>query len=97
MPSYITLLSYTDQGIRNIKSSPKRADAARFLATSCVVEMKDLFLTLGEYDLITRVEAELDADVARFDLALRSVGNVRSRVLKAFTEDEYRDIIAKLP
>ncbi len=97
MASYIMLLNYTEQGIRNIKGSPKRADAARFLAKSCGAELKDLYLTMGEYDLIGIVEAEKDDAVAKFALALGSIGNVRSTTLKAFTEQEYRNIIETLP
>jgi uncharacterized protein with GYD domain len=97
MSIYIMLMNYTEQGIRNINSSPKRADAARFLAKSCGAELKDLYRTMGEYDLIGVVEAEKDDAVARFALALGSIGNVRSTSLKSFTEQEYRDIIETLP
>ena len=97
MSIYIMLMNYTEQGIRNIKGSPKRADAARFLAKSCGAELKDLYRTMGEYDLIGVVEAERDDAVAKFALALGSIGNVRSTSLKAFTEQEYRNIIETLP
>jgi uncharacterized protein with GYD domain len=97
MSIYVMLMNYTEQGIRNIKGSPKRADAARFLAKSCGAELKDLYLTMGEYDLIATVEAEKDDAVAKFALALGSIGNVRSTTLKAFTEQEYRDIVETLP
>jgi uncharacterized protein with GYD domain len=97
MSTYIMLMNYTEQGIRNIKGSPKRADAARFLAKSCGAELKDLYRTMGEYDLIGVVEAEKDDAVARFALALGSIGNVRSTSLKAFTEQEHRAIVETLP
>ena len=97
MATYIMLMNYTDQGIRNVKSSPTRADAARFMAKSCGAEVKEIFLTLGAYDLILTVEAEHDEAVARFSLALASIGNVRATTLKSFTEDQYREIIAMLP
>ncbi len=97
MSIYIMLMNYTEQGIGNIKGSPKRADAARFLAKSCGAELKDLYLTMGEYDLIGIVEAEKDDAVAKFALALGSIGNVRTTTLKAFTEPEYRNIIETLP
>lgn len=97
MPSYIMLINFTDQGIRNIKSSPKRADTARFLAKSCGAEIKALYLTLGTYDLVAIVEATRDDAVARFALALDSIGNVRSTTMKAFTEENYQAIIESLP
>ena len=97
MATYIMLMSYTDQGIRNVKSSPKRADAARFMAKSCGAEVKDIYLTLGTYDLILTVEAAEDEAVARFSLALASIGNVRATTLKAFSEEQYRQIIEAMP
>ncbi len=97
MSTYIMLINYTDQGIRNIKDSPTRADAARELARACGAEMKDLYLTMGGYDLVATVEASNDDAVAKFALAVGSSGNVRSTTLKAFTEEEYRGIIAALP
>jgi uncharacterized protein with GYD domain len=97
MPSYIMLIKYTDQGIRNIKSSPKRADTAKFLAKSCGAEVKALYLTLGTYDLVAIVEAQKDEAVAKFALSLDAIGNVRSMTMKAFDEDEYRQIVETLP
>ncbi len=97
MSTYIMLINYTDQGIRNIKDSPKRADAARELAKACGAEMKSLYLTMGGYDLVVTVEAPNDDAVAKFSLAVGSAGNVRSTTLKAFTEEEYRGIIEALP
>ncbi len=97
MSTYIMLINYTDQGIRNIKDSPKRADAARELARTCGAEMKDLYLTMGGYDLVVTVDAPNDDTMAKFALAVGSAGNVRSTTLKAFTEEEYRGIIEALP
>ena len=97
MSTYIVLANYTDQGIRNIKESPNRADAARDLAKACGAEMKDLYLTLGGHDLVVLVEAEKDDAVAKFALKVGSLGNIRTTTLKAFTEQEYRNIIETLP
>ena len=97
MSTYIMLINYTDQGIRNIKSSPKRAEAAKFLAKSCGAELKGLYLTLGVYDLVLLVEASDDEAVAKFSLALDSIGNVRSFTMKAFGEQQYLNIIETLP
>ncbi len=97
MSTYILLVNYTDQGIRNIKDSPKRADAARKLAETFGAEMKDVYLTMGGYDLVITMEAPSDDAVAKFSLAVGATGNVRSTTLKAFTEKEYRGIIDALP
>lgn len=97
MATYLVLGNYTEQGIKNIKDSPKRLDAARDLAKSMGAEFKEFYLTLGAYDFVTVVEAPSDAIAARFALAAASRGAVRTTTLKAFPEKEYRDIISKLP
>ncbi len=97
MAKYILLLNYTQQGLANIKESPNRAEAARALARECGAKMTDLYLTLGEYDLIAHVEAESPEAVAKFALAVSSQGNVRSKTLQAFTEDQFREIVQSLP
>jgi uncharacterized protein with GYD domain len=57
MATYIMLASFTDQGIRNVKDSPKRADAFKDMAKKCGATVKDVFWTLGEYDVVAVVEA----------------------------------------
>lgn len=97
MATYISLINYTDQGIRNIKESPKRVDAARELLKKVGGEMRQLYLTMGAYDLVTVVEAPSDEVMASSALALGSAGNVRTTTLKAFPEADYRRIVAALP
>ncbi len=97
MSVFVALINYTDQGIRTVKGSPKRVETARFLAKSSGAELKELYLTMGEYDLIAIVEAKNDESMAKFALALGSLGNVRTKTLKAFTEQEYRTIINNIP
>ncbi len=97
MAKHIMLINYTQQGIANIKDSPNRAEAARGLARECGAEMTDLYLTMGEYDLVAIVEAPSDDAVAKFALAVGSLGNVRTKTLRAFTEDEFREIVQSLP
>lgn len=97
MPTYISLIGYTDQGIRNVKDSPKRLDAAKKMLKDMGGELKAFYLTLGNYDIVTVVDAPSDEVVAKFVLALASAGNVRTNTLKAFPEAEYRKIISGLP
>lgn len=97
MATYISLVSYTDQGIRNIKDSPKRLDAAKKLLKDLGGDLKAFYLTLGQYDIVTVAEAPSDDVLAKFVLALASAGNVRTTTLKAFPESEYRKIIQGLP
>jgi uncharacterized protein with GYD domain len=97
MARYILLINWTDQGVRNVKDSPKRLDAARALAKKVGAEFKDFYMTMGDYDLVAILEAASDDAVAKFVLGVASAGNVRTRTLKAFSEAEYRSIIGAVP
>ncbi len=97
MGTYIALANYTDQGIRNIKDSPKRAEAARKAIQDMGGDMTGLYLTMGVYDLIVILEAPSDEVVAKFVLTLGALGNIRTTTLKAFTEAEFGEIVAALP
>jgi uncharacterized protein with GYD domain len=96
MGIYISLINWTDQGIKTVKDSPGRVDGARKLAKKYGCEMKDFFLTIGAYDMVAMLEGPDDESAAKFSLALGSSGNVRTTTLKAFSEDAYRKIIAGL-
>ena len=97
MATYIILINYTDQGIRNIKDSPKRLDAAKKMLKTMGGEIKDFYLTMGSYDLAIVAEAPSDDVIAKFSLASGSLGNIRTTTLKAFPEAEYRKIVGTLP
>ena len=97
MATYIILINYTDQGIRNIKDSPKRLDAAKKMLKTMGGEIKDFYLTMGSYDLAIVAEAPSDDVITKFALASGSLGNIRTTTLKAFPETEYRKIIGALP
>lgn len=96
MPTYIALLKWTQQGISRIKDSASRLDAGRAAFKAAGIDMKDVFLTMGRYDLICVLEAPDDETLARGVLTLGSQGNVSTETLKAFTEDQYRKIIGSL-
>ena len=97
MATYIMLINYTDQGIRNIKDSPQRADAARQALSDMGGEMKELYMTMGGYDLVVVAEAPSDDVIAKFALTVGAQGNVRTTTLQAFSESEMGDIIGSLP
>jgi uncharacterized protein with GYD domain len=96
MATYLMLLNWTDQGIRNVKESPKRLDAAKQLAKSLGGEIKTAYMTQGSFDLALVTDMPTDEKVASFVLKLGSLGNVRTTTLKAYPEDEYRKIIGNL-
>ena len=96
MTAYIMLANWTDQGIRNVKDSPRRLDAAKAALQDMGGELKAFFLTMGDYDMVAVYEAPDDAVAARFTLQVGQLGNIRSRTLKAFPEAAFREIIASL-
>ena len=97
MPTYISLLRFTQQGIETIKDGPSRLDAARKAYEAVGARLKEFYLVTGRYDAVVLSEAPNDETVAKLALALGSRGNVRSETLRAFTEAEYRSILAALP
>jgi uncharacterized protein with GYD domain len=96
MPTYIALVDYSDYGIRHVKESPKRLDQAKALLREMGGDFKAFYMTMGGHDIVAIYEAPDDAIAARFTLMLGSAGNVRTKTLKAFPEQAYREIIASL-
>jgi len=96
MPAYILLLKYTEAGIKNIKQSPSRLDAARKAFKEQGAELKDFYLVTGRYDAVCICEVPNDETLARLMLSIGSQGNVRTETLRAFTEAEYRKITSGL-
>ena len=96
MTTYIMLANWTEQGARQVKDSPARLDAAKNLLRDMDGEFRAFYLTMGDYDMIALYEAPDDAVAARFTLQVAQLGNIRTRTLKAFPEQAYREIIASL-
>ena len=96
MPTYISLLRFTQKGVESIKDGPKRLDAARDRFRKAGAELKAFYLVTGQYDAIAISEAPDDATVAKLALGNASMGFIRTETLRAFTEDEYRKIIGAL-
>ncbi len=97
MPTYITLLRFTQKGIESIKEGSARLDAAKQTYRATGAELKAFYLVMGRYDHVVVSEAPNDETMAKVALALGARGTTRSETLRAFTEEEYRKIIAALP
>lgn len=97
MPTYIALLRWSQKGIENVKNSPNRLDQAKQAIKAVGGEMKHFYMTMGTYDMVAVCDAPDDAAIAKFILAIGSSGGVRTESMRAFTEEEYRTIIASLP
>lgn len=95
MAHYVVLANFTDQGIRAVKETTKRAQAFRDLAKKMGSEIKDIFWTLGEYDVVLTMEAPNDETAAAMLMKAGSLGNLKSKTLRAFTEKEMDSVLAK--
>ena len=97
MNTYIVFLNFTQQGAQKIKESPARVDAAKKAFKAMGGELKQFYLVMGRYDAVVIGEAPDDETAAKLALVISSQGNIHTETLRAFTEDEYRKIIAALP
>ena len=96
MATYISLCNFTDQGIRSIKDTTKRADAVKEAAAKFGAKMPQLYWTQGQFDLVAIIEAPDDASATAFGLAIAAGGNVRMQTMRAFSKDEMTGILAKM-
>jgi len=97
MPTFIVSLSWTDQGIRNVKEAPKRTQVARELGKKLGVDIKTLYLTSGDADLVAIVDTANGDNVAKLAMALGALGNVRTRTVRAWSESEFTKMVSELP
>ncbi len=97
MATYIVLVNFTDQGIRNVKQSPERAKAAMAAAEKLGIKMKDNYWTMGAYDVVFIVDAPNDEAMTTLALSVGSLGNVHTQTMRAYSGDEMDRILAKVP
>jgi uncharacterized protein with GYD domain len=96
MLTYVVLAKFTDQGIRNAKESPKRAEAFKQMAITFGVTVKELFWTQGSYDIVTIVEAPDEFSATALNLSLSALGNIRTESLRAFSAADMTTIVSKM-
>jgi uncharacterized protein with GYD domain len=97
MATFISLIRYTQQGIETMKDSPGRLDMAKQVFKSMGASIKEFYLVTGEYDAVVIGEAPDDETMAKLALTIGATGAIRTESFRAFTEEEYRKIIAALP
>ena len=96
MAQFVVLAGFTDQGIRKVKETVSRAEAFKEMAKKSGVTVKDMYWTLGRYDVIAICEAPDDEAATALSLSVCSRGNVRSPTLRAFSFDEMKTILGKM-
>jgi uncharacterized protein with GYD domain len=96
MATYCVLGTFTEQGVRNAKDSPKRADAFKKMARKCGATVKDQYWAQGQYDVVTILEAPDDLTVTSLALSLGAVGNIRTQTLRLFSAADMKTIIGKM-
>jgi uncharacterized protein with GYD domain len=96
MATYVGLIQFADQGIRNIKDTVKRGDAAIAEAEKMGMKVVEEFWTMGAYDAVVVFEAPDDETMSAFMLKIGSLGNVKSHTMRAFRRNEMEKILAKI-
>jgi len=96
MAMYVSLLQFTDQGVRNVKDTIKRSEAATAEAEKMGVKIINTFWTMGTYDVVFLLDAPNDETVSAFSLKIGSLGNVKSQTMRAFRVEEMESLLAKI-
>lgn len=97
MPTYIALVTFTDQGIRHIKQTTERAKGLVDAASRLGIQVKNIYWTMGPFDAFFTADAPDDDTMTTLAVSLGSLGNVRTQTLRAFSAEEMNKIIGKLP
>ena len=95
MPIYVVLMNWTEAGIKDFKDSPARADAGKAEMAKLGVDMKEIYWTVGQHDLVLICDAPDEESIAAALLRLGSAGNVRSTTMRAFTRDEFSQVASR--
>ncbi len=96
MPTYILLATFTDQGIRNVNDTVKRVNAFKDQASSKGAVVREVYWTMGKYDVVNIVDAPDDSVAVAVAMSLAKLGNVRTESLRAFSQAETENILSKI-
>lgn len=96
MATYVSLVHFTDQGIRTVKETTKRAKLFKEMAQKAGVKVRDIYWTQGRFDLITITEASEEDAATALLLGLGAMGNIRTETMRAHTAEEMDKILARM-
>ena len=95
MATFIGLFNWTEQGVKGYKDSPSRAQSARRELEGVGITIKEIYWTLGPYDMVSIIEAPDDETVTAALLKLGALGNVRTMTMRAFSREEFEGVVKK--
>lgn len=96
MANYVCLVQWTEQGLRTVRDTTKRAEAAKALASKVGVNVTDVLWTVGPYDVVLLAEANDDESMSAYALSLAALGNVKTQTMRAFRAKEFSAILDKM-
>jgi uncharacterized protein with GYD domain len=96
MPTYITLMNWTDQGVKTARDTVRRRDQADALAEKYGARIEQVYWTVGPYDIVTIIEAPDDESATAMLLELGSQGNLRTTTLRAYDREQMSGIVQRL-
>ena len=96
MATYIELVNFTDQGVRNVKQTTDRAKALTAAAAKLGIKVKEIYWTMGAYDAVLVAEAPSDEAITTLALSVGALGNIRTQTMRAYSADEMSKIITKM-
>jgi len=96
MPLYVQIVDWTDQGIRTVKDTVKRADAFVAMARKMGCKVQQIVYTMGPHDVVTILEAPDDETMSALSLAVSRLGNIRTLTMRGYTKEEMAKIVGKL-
>ena len=97
MATYVVLVNFTDQGVRNVKQSPERAKALSTAGAKLGIKVRETYWTMGACDAVLIADAPNDEAMTALALSVSSLGNVRTQTMRAYSADEMSKILAKMP
>jgi uncharacterized protein with GYD domain len=96
MATYVTLYNFTEQGLKTIKDTVKRTEAAKKAAAANGMKVKEVLWVQGQYDLVVISESSDETKSNAFALSTLKMGNVRGQTLRAFTATEMEKILEQV-
>src|SRR5438094_6273500 len=97
MATYIALVNFTDQGVRQIRQTTERAKGLVNAAANLGIKIKDIYWTMGAFDAVFFADAADDETMTAFAASMGSLGNIRTQTMSAFSAQEMNQMLAKLP